>query len=160
MNLLNDDDGIAEARIFVFNLTSGSVSAAYGTVIILAVAFAIAAIGALLYYGLQTMSSGGYGYASDSYDYKRLNMKNDSLIFIKKISSDTRMSITPGALPGQRVWSRAFCHRFRLQCKNIHTRGGGNRRNGSNEQRFVVMFIEERRALRNILTYVLICALY
>merc|ERR1711971_252358 len=71
MNLLTDDDGVAEARIFVFNLTSGSVSAAYGTVIILAVAFAIAAIGALLYYGLQNMSRAGYGYSSDSYDYKR-----------------------------------------------------------------------------------------
>ena len=71
MNLLTDDDGVAEARIFVFNLTSGSVSAAYGTVIVLAVAFAIAAIGALLYYGLQNMSRSGYGYASDSYDYKR-----------------------------------------------------------------------------------------
>ena len=49
-DLLTGADGVAEARIFVFNLTSGSVSAAYGTVIVLAVAFAIAAIGALLYY--------------------------------------------------------------------------------------------------------------
>ena len=70
-DLLTGADGVAEARIFVFNLTSGSVSAAYGTVIVLAVAFAIAAIGALLYYGLQNMSSAGYGYSSDSYNYKR-----------------------------------------------------------------------------------------
>ena len=75
IDLLSDDDGVAEARIFVFNLTSGSVSAAYGTVIVLAVAFAIAAIGALLYYGLQNMSRSGYGYASDSYDYKRFDGK-------------------------------------------------------------------------------------
>ena len=81
MNLLTDDDGVAEARIFVFNLTSGSVSAAYGTVIVLAVAFAIAAIGALLYYGLQNMSRSGYGYASDSYDYKRFVWGKINLIF-------------------------------------------------------------------------------
>ena len=81
MNLLTDDDGVAEARIFVFNLTSGSVSAAYGTVIVLAVAFAIAAIGALLYYGLQNMSRSGYGYASDSYDYKRFVRRKINLIF-------------------------------------------------------------------------------
>ena len=81
MNLLTDDDGVAEARIFVFNLTSGSVSAAYGTVIVLAVAFAIAAIGALLYYGLQNMSRSGYGYASDSYDYKRFVGRKINLIF-------------------------------------------------------------------------------
>ena len=81
MNLLTDDDGVAEARIFVFNLTSGSVSAAYGTVIILSVAFAIAAIGALLYYGLQNMSRSGYGYASDSYDYKRFVRRKINLIF-------------------------------------------------------------------------------
>ena len=73
VDLLTDQDGVAEARIFVFNLTSGSVSAAYGTVIILAVAFAIAAIGALLYYGLHNMSRSGYGYSSDSYDYKRFD---------------------------------------------------------------------------------------
>ena len=86
MNLLTDDDGVAEARIFVFNLTSGSVSAAYGTVIVLAVAFAIAAIGALLYYGLQNMSRSGYGYASDSYDYKRFVGGKINLIFTSLIN--------------------------------------------------------------------------
>ena len=80
VDLLTDQDGVAEARIFVFNLTSGSVSAAYGTVIILAVAFAIAAIGALLYYGLQNMSRSGYGYSSDSYDYKRFDSTNPFII--------------------------------------------------------------------------------
>ena len=86
LNLLTDDDGVAEARIFVFNLTSGSVSAAYGTVIILTVAFAIAAIGALLYYGLQNMSRSGYGYASDSYDYKRFVGGKINLIFTSLIN--------------------------------------------------------------------------
>ena len=62
---------LGEARIFIFNFTAGSVSAAYGTVIVLAIAFGIAAIGALLYYGLQSMSSAGYGYGADSYSYSR-----------------------------------------------------------------------------------------
>ena len=62
---------LGEARIFIFNLTAGSVSAAYGTVIVLAIAFGIAAIGALLYYGLQSMSSAGYGYGADTYSYSR-----------------------------------------------------------------------------------------
>ena len=46
-------------------------SSAYATVIVLAISFAIAAIGGLLYYGLQNMSSARYGYAADSYDYQR-----------------------------------------------------------------------------------------
>ena len=62
---------LGEARIFIFNFTAGSVSAAYGTVIVLAIAFGIAAIGALLYYGLQSMSSAGYGYGADTYSYSR-----------------------------------------------------------------------------------------
>ena len=64
---------VSEPRIFVlYNLTSGaSVSAAYGTVIVLAIAFAIAAIGALLYYGLQSMASRSSSYGSDAYGYNR-----------------------------------------------------------------------------------------
>ena len=58
-------------RLFVFNFTTGSVSAAYGTVIVLAIAFAIAAIGGLLYHGLQSMATGGYAYGQDTYNYKR-----------------------------------------------------------------------------------------
>ena len=55
------------------------------------------------------------------------------------------MSITPEALLEQKVWSRVFCLRFRKQCRNIHSRdrqGGNSLRwsNGSNEQRFVVMW--------------------
>ena len=61
-----------EPRTFVFyNLTTGTVSSAYGTFIILAISFAIAAIGGLLYYGLQNMSSSSYGYNRDSYNYQR-----------------------------------------------------------------------------------------
>ena len=56
-----------EPRTFVFyNLTSGTVSSAYATVIVLAISFAIAAIGGLLYYGLQNMS-----YANSAYNYQR-----------------------------------------------------------------------------------------
>jgi len=65
MNEYNDP------RLFVFNFTTGSVSAAYGTVIVLAIAFAIAAIGGLLYHGLQSMATGGYAYGQDTYNYKR-----------------------------------------------------------------------------------------
>ena len=61
-----------EPRTFVFyNLTTGTVSSAYGTFIILAISFAIAAIGGLLYYGLQNMSSTSYGYNTNSYNYQR-----------------------------------------------------------------------------------------
>ena len=61
-----------EPRTFVFyNLTTGTVSSAYATVIVLAISFAIAAIGGLLYYGLQNMSSTRYGYDTDSYNYQR-----------------------------------------------------------------------------------------
>ena len=64
-----------EPRAFaLFNLTTstGTVSSAYATVIILAISFAIAAIGGLLYYGLQNMSSTSYGYdTTDSYNYQR-----------------------------------------------------------------------------------------
>ena len=61
-----------EPRTFVFyNLTTGTVSSAYGTFIILAISFAIAAIGGLLYYGLQNVSSSSYGYNRDSYNYQR-----------------------------------------------------------------------------------------
>ena len=59
-----------EPRVF-YNLTTGTVSSAYGTFIILAISFAIAAIGGLLYYGLQNMSSTSYGYDTDSYNYQR-----------------------------------------------------------------------------------------
>ena len=56
-----------------FNLTGGTggVSSAYATLIILAISFAIAAIGGLLYYGLQNMATTGYGYAADQYNYQR-----------------------------------------------------------------------------------------
>ena len=69
-------DAQLEPRIFVlYNLTSGlTVSSAYGTVIVLAIAFAIAALGALLYYGLQSMASRRFAYGSDSYNYERLVM--------------------------------------------------------------------------------------
>ena len=59
-------------RLFVLNnLTSGSVSSAYGTFIVLAISFGIAAIGGLLYYGLLSMASGGSGYGHNSYSYDR-----------------------------------------------------------------------------------------
>ena len=55
-----------------FNLTgTGGVSSAYATLIILAISFAIAAIGGLLYYGLQNMATTGHGYAADQYNYQR-----------------------------------------------------------------------------------------
>merc|ERR1712080_26960 len=53
-----------EPRVsLLYNITGrtfslGSVSATYGTVIVLAISFAIAAIGALLYYTLLNMTSG------------------------------------------------------------------------------------------------------
>ena len=54
------------------NLTgTGGVSSAYATLIILAISFAIAAIGGLLYYGLQNMATTGHGYAADQYNYQR-----------------------------------------------------------------------------------------
>lgn len=72
MDALMMEESEFDPRIFVFNFTSGTVSAAYGTVIVLAIAFGIAAIGGLLFYGLQGAASGGYGgYGSDSYNYSR-----------------------------------------------------------------------------------------
>ena len=60
---------VEDPRLFILNiLTSGSVSSAYGTFIVLAISFAIAAIGGLLYYGLLNMASGGSGYNTYSYD--------------------------------------------------------------------------------------------
>ena len=67
---LLEDQLKLEPRVF-YNLTTGTVSSAYGTFIILAISFAIAAIGGLLYYGLQNMSSTSYGYDTDSYNYQR-----------------------------------------------------------------------------------------
>merc|ERR1712037_688765 len=66
---LFEDQLKLEPRVF-YNLTTGTVSS-YGTFIILAISFAIAAIGGLLYYGLQNMSSRSYGYDTDSYNYQR-----------------------------------------------------------------------------------------
>ena len=71
MDALLMEESEFDPRIFVFNFTSGTVYAAYGTVIVLAIAFGIAAIGGLLFYGLQGAASRGYGYSSDSYDYGR-----------------------------------------------------------------------------------------
>ena len=77
MDVFSDKEDLIEyydPRIFVFNnFTTGSVSAAYGTVIVLAIAFAIAAIGGLLYNGLQSMATGGHAYAQDTYNYSRWN---------------------------------------------------------------------------------------
>ena len=71
-NLVSEEKTSFDPRIFVlYNLTSGTVSPAYGTVIVLAISFGILAIGALLYNGLQRMATGGYGYSSDSYSYSR-----------------------------------------------------------------------------------------
>ena len=72
-NLLVDQLKLEPRTFVLFNLTTGTVSSAYGTLIILAISFAIAAIGGLLYYGLQNMSSTsyGYGYNADSYNYQR-----------------------------------------------------------------------------------------
>ena len=72
-NLLVDQLKLEPRTFVLYNLTTGTVSSAYGTLIILAISFAIAAIGGLLYYGLQNMSSTsyGYGYNADSYNYQR-----------------------------------------------------------------------------------------
>ena len=69
-----DEDMVTmeDPRLFVlYNLTSGSVSSAYGTFIVLAISFGIAAIGGLLYYGLLNMASGGAGSGYDSYSYDK-----------------------------------------------------------------------------------------
>merc|ERR1712037_386842 len=53
----------------------GTVSATYGTLIVLAISFAIAAIGALLYYGLLSMREQRY---SSSQYYPRLLLTSPS----------------------------------------------------------------------------------
>ena len=71
-SLVSEEKTSFDPRIFVlYNLTSGTVSSAYATVIVLAISFGILAIGALLYNGLQRMATGGFGYGSDSYSYSR-----------------------------------------------------------------------------------------
>merc|ERR1719464_62968 len=65
-----------QGRLFLSNITSSSsVSATYATFIVLAISFGLAAIGALIYYGLLAMTSGGsssssgYGTRKGQYGY-------------------------------------------------------------------------------------------
>lgn len=83
---------LEEPRLFLIaNLTSGTVSSAYAAVIVLGISFGIAAIGALLYYGLLSMAgSGGYtqarssrGRGSSPHTAARRN-KEDSLPLLRR----------------------------------------------------------------------------
>jgi len=81
-------DQVEPRLFFIYNLTSGTVSSAYAAVIVLGISFGIAAIGALLYYGLLSMAgSGGYTQARNrraSLQTTARRYKEDSMPLLRR----------------------------------------------------------------------------
>ena len=75
-------------RLFLANLTSSSsVSSTYATFIVLAISFGLAAIGALIYYGLLAMTQGGSSYGGQFHFKKRKRDANDNQDYILRLLS-------------------------------------------------------------------------